>query len=1037
MWHCWWLFLSWSCIVQKTQGRVFRIGYITGSRRDTVISSYDRPGYQISGAISLAVHQINQHHPDGLLQNHTLEFDYGETFGIEDVSIKHTARYALNNFSAIIGPQETCVQEARLASAFNIVMLTYFCQHAFKEQLEAAHYSTFITVKPPVAQISKAVASVLNKYNWNKITFIYNNEVESRRPTAESIRYVLEEHNIEILQTRSWNKPYYVGFEDSEEDIFQSPFDDIVKDTKDKTRIYVLVGNVDDHVGFMQAMDDAGLLDRQDYFVVGVYLNHYKQEDPAKYLRGVFEPSVSQKSFKAFKSFLGVIPTKRSEFHVEFREFNNEVNVWLQRPPFNFPWESYASNVPQKNVRVEAAYLYDAVMLYAQALDACLRNPTDCPDPHDGNKLARYIKGQPYKSAMGYGGYIDAKGDAQGNYSLLALKTKRSGGPDWDIGLVDIGIFLLSANDSELPTLELREEIQWPAGHPPLDEPDCGFDGKKCVELLDNPASVWIYIVAASVATIALIALCLGVRRYVYEQKLMGSLWRIDYKDLHIEELKAHLKKASLLHAHHDAGNLDHHASVDSLTFVAADIGHISYARMMTDHSTMELGLLKKKQIVTVKKVRKRHLDLTREVRKELLAMREIRHDNLCEFVGACTDPVCIVMAYCQRGSLKDVLYDENLALDDLFLASLIGDCVKGMYYIHYNSSLKSHGNLKPSNCLIDSRFVLKITDYGLHEFKRKNESSTHRIQEQNYERMLWTAPELLRMDRPPPGGTPSGDVYSFGFILFEIYGRCGPFGDTTMSSKDIITQLRIGSTFMPFRPSLHCLDHNTPEYVISLILDAWKENPQQRPDFIAITSRLKPMQKGMKSNFVDNILALLQRHANNLESLVSERTLQLQEEKKKTELLLYEILPRPVAEHLIKHERVEAEQFESVTIFFSDIVGFTALSAESTPLEVVALLNDLYTLFDSLLEHYDAYKVETIGDSYMVCSGLPVTNGNRHAGVIASMSLQLLDSTNSFRIRHRPEKQLLLRIGIHSGPVVAGVVSPCKERYVAFSVPK
>ncbi|GAU94365.1 hypothetical protein RvY_06150-3 [Ramazzottius varieornatus] len=413
--------------------------------------------------------------------------------------------------------------------------------------------------------------------------------------------------------------------------------------------------------------------------------------------------------------------------------------------------------------------------------------------------------------------------------------------------------------------------------------------------------------------------------------------------------------------------------------------------------------------------------------------MREIRHDNLCEFVGACTDPVCIVMAYCQRGSLKDVLYDENLALDDLFLASLIGDCVKGMYYIHYNSSLKSHGNLKPSNCLIDSRFVLKITDYGLHEFKRKNESSTHRIQEQNYERMLWTAPELLRMDRPPPGGTPSGDVYSFGFILFEIYGRCGPFGDTTMSSKDIITQLRIGSTFMPFRPSLHCLDHNTPEYVISLILDAWKENPQQRPDFIAITSRLKPMQKGMKSNFVDNILALLQRHANNLESLVSERTLQLQEEKKKTELLLYEILPRPVAEHLIKHERVEAEQFESVTIFFSDIVGFTALSAESTPLEVVALLNDLYTLFDSLLEHYDAYKVETIGDSYMVCSGLPVTNGNRHAGVIASMSLQLLDSTNSFRIRHRPEKQLLLRIGIHSGPVVAGVVGLKMPRYCLF----
>jgi class 3 adenylate cyclase len=232
------------------------------------------------------------------------------------------------------------------------------------------------------------------------------------------------------------------------------------------------------------------------------------------------------------------------------------------------------------------------------------------------------------------------------------------------------------------------------------------------------------------------------------------------------------------------------------------------------------------------------------------------------------------------------------------------------------------------------------------------------------------------------------------------------------------------------FRPDMRII--HCPNYITDIMRDCWSEQPELRPDLNTIKRRLQRMRHGKRHNIVDNMMEMMERYANNLEDTVLERTAQLQEEKKKTEMLLYRMLPTSVASQLLTGGQVVPESFEAVTIFFSDIVGFTELSSRSTPMQVVVFLNDLYTLFDAIISEYNVYKVETIGDAYMVVSGLPERIFD-HANEIASMAIELLKSVEDFKIRHLPKEVLQLRIGLHTGPVVAGVVGTTMPRYCLF----
>jgi PAS domain S-box-containing protein len=149
--------------------------------------------------------------------------------------------------------------------------------------------------------------------------------------------------------------------------------------------------------------------------------------------------------------------------------------------------------------------------------------------------------------------------------------------------------------------------------------------------------------------------------------------------------------------------------------------------------------------------------------------------------------------------------------------------------------------------------------------------------------------------------------------------------------------------------------------------------------------------------------------------------------EQKKSEQLLLNILPKAIADQLKQEQRPIAEQFNEVTILFADIVGFTPLSARMPPIELVNLLNEIFSTFDQLAEKHDLEKIKTIGDAYMVVGGLPVAKDD-HAESVAAMALDMQSSINRFQAKKN--EQFQIRIGINTGQVVAGVIGIKKFIY-------
>jgi adenylate cyclase len=163
------------------------------------------------------------------------------------------------------------------------------------------------------------------------------------------------------------------------------------------------------------------------------------------------------------------------------------------------------------------------------------------------------------------------------------------------------------------------------------------------------------------------------------------------------------------------------------------------------------------------------------------------------------------------------------------------------------------------------------------------------------------------------------------------------------------------------------------------------------------------------------------------LESKVHERTAELQRKNEENERLLLNILPSSVAERLKRGEGIIADARSEVSIVFADIVGFTKLSADMPPSELVELLSGLISDFDMLAEKHGVQKIKTIGDAYLAVAGLPDARPD-HAEAAVRLASDMLEAIG--KRKTRDGRPLQLRIGINSGPVIAGVIGTRQFAY-------
>ncbi|KAL5267604.1 hypothetical protein ACHWQZ_G004597 [Mnemiopsis leidyi] len=894
-----------------------------------------------------------------------------------------------------IGPgcSEVCKNTAYIVSkeGFDIPMISYAC--TLDSLSNKDEYSTFARTVSSVGANGGPMVTIVQHMGWERIGIIYRNinlyeeaAAELKRTLEKAFKNVTNDKMPDGFKVVCY-KVWY--FEDSADDAEKvSTAREILNECKDEVRVFMILAYDSDVISFLKtAQAEPNFPFKKSAFISLEVTTATVKNDTQPYTRGLL--SLSQKN-----------PN-----NTMFQDLTDNVRAITGNP--NIVLDVYS------------ATLYDALLTYAMAAkkikdeyysengsqELAVREANVKALIKNGTRMAKVISElDQFEGASG-----EVKFDANAD-RMTSLEVFQAQVIDGTIHMVPI----FETDSSGTLNLVQGATFQWNDGS--SDTPEaCGDDRELCTEP-DIERTILLVTLPIGVTLLVIVSVLIVFLLWRNKvQRLQDRcLWKIRSCDVEFKD-----------------------AAAQSGRFRSVDR---SMSRMSTtSDATLNHGIVAyyKNNPVFLKYLNTdiKYFTVTDEIILEFKQVRELTHQNLNPYIGSCVevpDNFFLASVYFRKGSLQDVLSDSNLKLDDMFKMSFIFDICKGMQAIH-NSPIKFHGRLKSCNCVIDSHWVLKITDYGLRKFLSSYSLvDPLKSEDGKFFDLLWMAPEHLRQRETIPErmiGSQKGDIYSFAIIVSEIMSKNTPYGEVNCSAKEIVMKVQEGYS-PPFRPDvpLECSDG-----LAELIKMCWDEQTFSRPDFPKILAFLQVLHPQKQRSITDRMIKMMEQYTDNLEELVAERSEQLAIEKEKADNLLCRMLPKPIAEKLKQGEPVAPQAYDEVTIYFSDIVGFTDLSSQSTPFQVVDLLNDLYSLFDGIVERHDVYKVETIGDAYMVVSGLPVRNGNRHVAEIANMSLDFLNSVNKFKVRHKPDLKLSLRIGMHTGPVCAGVVGLKMPRYCLF----
>ncbi|CAD5225472.1 unnamed protein product [Bursaphelenchus okinawaensis] len=937
-----------------------------------------------AGAISIALDQAKA---QGLINNINVTFEWQlDTGNISKATGFANSMMYDSQVHAIFGPTKIDAQNA-VAALASYQQIPHFvwgrpCPYAFKENPD--RYNSTAAMSGTTAGSIVALIHVCAFYQWSNVAFL-NLQADT---ISSGYCGAISDSIDSAIQKYSDNKINLVF----KRELFERTIDNykkILLDVSEVARVIILCFDVDtEKRAFMLAASENNMINN-DYVYIMMQSGGTTYNSDVMWIANDGRDKEAQEAFKS--TLIIDKPTGKI--------YSNYTDKVVQKIK-EFPW--LCTNCTTKNASTLSYYLGDAVLAYLTAINRTIKMYEDDPNLVTSvlynssivlYQLPEYMNGIENDLSVIKFSRVRAV-----NYALYGL------GNDLTPKLwADVSTLINISNIKDFtPTYTNPATSIWATrkGHQPLNEPECGYQDNKCT------APTWAYVlvgVACSFLFVAILLLFLGCifwfRRV--QQKRLNALWQVDYHQLEkMEETSRSGRSMSSFTISN--------ATIDSLTQTDVQYRYFNH------------------EIVTMKKFPPfRQFSLRNEA--ELREMRQLDHPHLNRFLGLTQHgPSCYtIFRYCERGTVENVIMEYDERIDGRIISSMVANIVEGLYYLH-NSKFGALGCLNAESCLVDDRFQVKLQYYGMTVIKQNVEVKKHK------KKALYISPELLRRSYVDMCGTKPGDIYSLGVLLTQMYSKQSVWqvDEKQLDINDIVKRVIKGTEPLE-RPSLefgHNVEYN--EQIIFAIKSCLLEDPDERPEIKNIKNRL---QGDKTKNLMDYMFALMENTANELEQQVQQRTAELAEEQKKANLLLYRMMPKAAVDVLRNGESVEPQVFRMATVFFSDIVSFTVLSSKSTPLQIINFLNQVYTMTDDVIERHDVYKVETIGDGLHCVSGIPIENGENHVKEICDMAIGLQKGAKTLHLAHLPNEKVQLRLGVHSGACVTGIVGMTAPRYCVF----